>query len=84
MIPQQSHPERNPDCGGVTAGALKKVQVHVLRVSPLSDNPRVRRERSAADLLPPPEGCDPTPLNMPARPHRRDLLGGLIHEYEAA
>jgi hypothetical protein len=47
--------ERNPDCGGVTAGALKKVQVHVLRVSPLSDNPRVRRERSAADLRAPVE-----------------------------
>jgi putative transposase len=42
------------------------------------------RPHRALHLLPPPEGCDPTPLNMPARPHRRDLLGGLIHEYEAA
>ncbi len=34
--------------------------------------------------LQPPDGRDPTPLNTAARLHRRDLLGGLIHEYEAA
>ncbi len=34
--------------------------------------------------LQPPNGCDPTPLNATNRLHRRDLLGGLIHEYEAA
>jgi hypothetical protein len=27
---------------------------------------------------------EPTPLNAPAHLRRRDLLGGLIHEYEAA
>jgi hypothetical protein len=28
--------------------------------------------------------CDPTPRDPPDRLHRRDLLGGLIDEYEAA
>jgi len=37
----------------------------------------------APDLLPP-NGRKPTPLNAANRPQRRDLLGGLIHEYEAA
>jgi putative transposase len=55
---------------------------HVLRVYRRHYNEH--RPHRALHLLPPPEGCDPTPLNMPARPHRRDLLGGLIHEYEAA
>jgi putative transposase len=41
------------------------------------------RPHRALQLLPP-NGRDPTPLNTPARPRRRDLLGGLIHEYEAA
>jgi putative transposase len=41
------------------------------------------RPHRALHLLPP-NGRDPTPLNTPARLHRRDLLGGLIHEYEAA
>ena len=31
-----------------------------------------------------PGGRDPTPLTAPAGPRRRDLLGGLIHEYDAA
>jgi transposase InsO family protein len=31
-----------------------------------------------------PDGRDPTPLNATGRLRRRDLLGGLIHEYEAA
>ena len=35
------------------------------------------------DLFPP-NGRDPTPLSAPDRLQRRDLLGGLIHEYEAA
>ena len=34
--------------------------------------------------LQPPNGHDPTPLNSTARLRRRQLLGGLIHEYEAA
>jgi putative transposase len=41
------------------------------------------RPHRALDLLPP-EGRDPTPLDGPDRLRRRDLLGGLIHEYEAA
>ena len=34
--------------------------------------------------LSPPNGRDPTPLDAADRLQRRDLLGGLIHEYEAA
>jgi hypothetical protein len=34
--------------------------------------------------LMPPHGRDPTPLEATARLRRRDLLGGLIQEYEAA
>jgi transposase InsO family protein len=34
--------------------------------------------------LDPPNGRDPTPINPPTHLHRRDQLGGLIHEYEAA
>ncbi len=41
------------------------------------------RPHRALDLLPP-DGRDSTPLNTNARLRRRDLLGGLIHEYEAA
>jgi putative transposase len=41
------------------------------------------RPHRALRLLPP-NDRDPTPLNEAARLHRRDLLGGLIHEYEAA
>jgi putative transposase len=41
------------------------------------------RPHRALRLLPP-NGRDPTPLNAAARLHRRNLLGGLIHEYEAA
>jgi putative transposase len=41
------------------------------------------RPHRALDLLPP-NGRDPTPLNAADRLRRRDLLGGLIHEYEAA
>ena len=50
---------------------------HVLRVY------RTRRPHRALDLFPP-SGRGPTPLNAPDRLQRRDLLGGLIHEYEAA
>jgi len=41
------------------------------------------RPHRALGLLPP-DGRDPTPLDATARLLRRDLLGGLIHEYEAA
>jgi putative transposase len=54
---------------------------HVLRVYRQHYNEH--RPHRALRLLPP-DGRDPTPLNSPARLHRRDLLGGLIHEYEAA
>jgi transposase InsO family protein len=54
---------------------------HVLRVYRRHYNEH--RPHRALHLLPP-EGSDATPLNIPARPHRRDLLGGLIHEHEAA
>jgi putative transposase len=54
---------------------------HVLRVYRRHYNEH--RPHRALQLLPP-DGRDPTPLTTPAGPHRRDLLGGLIHEYEAA
>jgi transposase InsO family protein len=41
------------------------------------------RPHRALRLLPP-NGRDPTPSNATSRLRRRDLLGGLIHEYEAA
>jgi len=41
------------------------------------------RPHRALHLLPP-SGGDPTPLNATAHLRRRDLLGGLIHEYDAA
>jgi putative transposase len=41
------------------------------------------RPHRALDLFPP-NGRDPTPVDASNRPQRRDLLGGLIHEYEAA
>ncbi len=53
---------------------------HVLRVYRRYNEHRPHR---ALDLLPP-RGRDPTPLNALDRLQRRDLLGGLIHEYEAA
>jgi transposase InsO family protein len=54
---------------------------HVLRVYRRHYNEH--RPHRALDLLPP-NGRDPTPLNRTDRFQRRDLLGGLIHEYEAA
>ena len=39
--------------------------------------------RTALDLFPP-NGRDPTPVTTTDRLQRRDLFGGLIHEYEAA
>jgi len=54
---------------------------HVLRVYRCHYNQH--RPHRALRLLPP-CGRDPTPLNTPARLSRRDLLGGLIHEYDAA
>jgi putative transposase len=62
--------------------------VHVLRVYRSHYNEH--RPHRALQLLPPngrvlpPNGRDPTPLTAPANFRRRDLLGGLIHEYEAA
>jgi putative transposase len=54
---------------------------HVLRVYRRHYNEH--RPHRALQLLPP-SGREPTPLTAPANLHRRDLLGGLIHEYEAA
>jgi putative transposase len=54
---------------------------HVLRVYRCHHNEH--RPQRALHLLPP-SGRDPTPLNATAKPRRRDLLGGLIHEYDAA
>jgi putative transposase len=54
---------------------------HVLRVYRCHYNEH--RPHRALELFPP-NGHDPKPLSMPDRLQRRDLLGGLIHEYEAA
>ena len=54
---------------------------HVLRVYRRHYNEH--RPHRALDLVPP-NGRDPTSPNAPDRLRRRDLLGGLIHEYEAA
>ena len=53
---------------------------HVLRVYRRHYNEH--RPHRALELLPP-HGRDPTPFETATRLHRRDLLGGLIHEYEA-
>jgi putative transposase len=54
---------------------------HVLRVYRRHYNEH--RPHRALDLVPP-NGRDPTSLDVAHHPRRRDLLGGLIHEYEAA
>jgi hypothetical protein len=54
---------------------------HVLRV--YSHHYNAHRPHRALHLLPP-NGRDPTPLDATDRLQRRDLLGGLIHEYQAA
>jgi putative transposase len=54
---------------------------HALRVYRCHYNEH--RPHRALDLFPP-NGRDPKPLSAPDRLQRRDLLGGLIHEYEAA
>jgi transposase InsO family protein len=54
---------------------------HMLRVYARHYNEH--RPHRALDLFPP-NGPRPIPLDGPNRPRRRDLLGGLIHEYEAA
>ena len=41
------------------------------------------RPHRALQLLPP-DGSEPVPFGATGHPRRRDLLGGLIHEYEAA
>src|SRR5262249_19539455 len=54
---------------------------HVLRIYQRHYN----EHRPHGELqLQPPDGRNPTPLNATDRLRRRDLLGGLIHEYEAA
>ncbi|MGZ4314454.1 MAG: integrase core domain-containing protein [Gaiellaceae bacterium] len=54
---------------------------HVLRVYRRHYNER--RPHRALHLLPP-NGPAPTSLNPTGLARRRDFLGGLIHEYEAA
>jgi putative transposase len=54
---------------------------HVLRVYRSHYNEH--RPHRALQLLPL-SGRDPTPLNATTQLRRRDLLGGLIHEYDAA
>jgi hypothetical protein len=54
---------------------------HVLRVYGRHYNEHTPHH--AVNLLPP-SGRDPTPQNALSRLQRRDLLGGLIHGYEAA
>jgi hypothetical protein len=54
---------------------------HVLRIYRRHYNER-RPHRGLR--LQPPDGRDPRPLHTTDRLRRRDLLGGLIHEYEAA
>jgi putative transposase len=54
---------------------------HVLRVYRRHYNEH--RPHRALELLPP-NGREPPPLRAAAGFRRRDLLGGLIHEYEAA
>jgi transposase InsO family protein len=54
---------------------------HLLRIYRRHDNEH--RPHRALDLFPP-HGRDPTPLSASNRRQRRDLLGGLIHEYQAA
>jgi putative transposase len=54
---------------------------HVLRIYRRHYNEH--RPHRALDLIPP-TGRGPTRLDAPERLQRRDLLGGLIHEYQAA
>jgi putative transposase len=54
---------------------------HLLRVYHRHYNEH--RPHRALELLPP-QARDPTPFEATTRLHRRDLLGRLIHEYEAA
>jgi putative transposase len=54
---------------------------HVLRVYRRHYN---EHRPHRALRLQPPDSRDPTPLNAADRLRRRDLLGGLIHEYDAA
>jgi putative transposase len=54
---------------------------HVLRVYRRHYNEH--RPHRALELLPP-NAREPTRPNATNHPGRRDLLGGLIHEYEAA
>jgi putative transposase len=42
------------------------------------------RPHRALGLVPPDRSTPVPPATLPLRVHRRDLLGGLINEYEAA
>ena len=55
---------------------------HVLRV--YSRHYNAHRPHRALDLLPPDGHGPPKPATATHLPRRRDLLGGLIHEYQAA
>ena len=59
----------------------RRLLEHVLRTYRRHYNEH--RPHRALDLLPP-SSRNPTPPNPPNRIQRRDLLGGLIHEYHAA
>jgi putative transposase len=81
-----AHAERR--VGTVRADCLDRILIlgrrqleQVLRVYRRHYNGH--RPHRALHLLPP-NGRDPTPLNARARLRRRDLLGGLIHEYDGA
>ena len=74
--------------GTVRADCLDRILIfgrrhleHVFRVYRRHYNEH--RPHRALDLFPP-NGRDPMPLEAPNRLQRRDLFGGLIHEYEAA
>jgi putative transposase len=70
-----------PDCLDRILILGRRHLEHVLRVYRQHYNEH-RQDRSLR--LMPPHGRDPTPLEATAHLRRRDLLGGLIHEYEAA
>ena len=69
------------DCLDRTLIAGRRHLERVLRVYVRHENEH--RPHRGLGLLP--DGSTPTPqTTLPLRVHRRDLLGGLIHEYEAA
>jgi len=67
-------PDRHPEVGGISIG----------RSGPMSSTPTATALYSALGLAPPrAEASDPMPVS-PRDVCRRDLLGGLIHEYYGA